>query len=135
MFNTAKCRAAAKSPHCHSEAAQKMQKLGRSGVAFLQLLCRYLRSDRWHTVTITSDCQDRTVRDPSVYCVMILILIWILVPEPGANCRHKMFLKKVLVFLDGMQAAEKEINIGPNLIAVPEYARHVLNISCRINPL
>ena len=39
-------------------------------------------------VTITSDCQDRTVRDPSVYCVMILILIWILVPEPGANCRH-----------------------------------------------
>ncbi|CAL1170883.1 unnamed protein product [Cladocopium goreaui] len=39
---------------------------------------RYLRSDRWHTVTITSDCQDRTV----------------------------------LVFLDGMQATEKEINIG-----------------------
>ncbi|OLP98000.1 hypothetical protein AK812_SmicGene19606 [Symbiodinium microadriaticum] len=39
---------------------------------------RYLRSDRWHTVTITADCQDRTV----------------------------------LIFLDGIQATEKEINIG-----------------------
>ncbi|CAJ1460142.1 unnamed protein product, partial [Effrenium voratum] len=39
---------------------------------------RYLRSDRWHTITVTSDCTDRTV----------------------------------LVFLDGVQATEKEINIG-----------------------
>ncbi|CAE7555392.1 unnamed protein product [Symbiodinium necroappetens] len=43
---------------------------------------RYLRSDRWHTVTITADCQDRTV----------------------------------LIFLDGIQATEKEINIGPGPI-------------------
>ena len=57
------------------------------------------------------------MRDPSVSCGVIVILIWILVPEPGAKCKHKMFLKKVLVFLDGMQATEKEINIGPDLIA------------------
>ena len=49
-------------------------------------------------------------------------------PEPGANCRHSMFLKKkVLVFLDGMQATEKEINIGPDLIAdMPDMYRTFL---------
>ncbi|CAE7243425.1 unnamed protein product [Symbiodinium sp. CCMP2592] len=46
---------------------------------------RYLRSDRWHTVTITADCQDRTV----------------------------------LIFLDGIQATEKEINIGPGPMDFP----------------
>eukprot|EP00434_Breviolum_minutum_P039775 symbB.v1.2.035335.t1/scaffold4678.1/size36577/2 len=61
------------------KAAKGPQCFLRAGLAERSVTSnRYLRSDRWHTVTITSDCQDRTV----------------------------------LVFLDGMQATEKEINIG-----------------------
>ncbi|CAK9023321.1 unnamed protein product [Durusdinium trenchii] len=61
------------------KAAKGPQCFLRAGLAERPVTSnRYLRSDRWHTVTITSDCQDRTV----------------------------------LVFLDGMQATEKEINIG-----------------------
>ena len=68
---------------------------------FLDFL-RYLRSDRWHTVTITSDCQDRTVPLTTSHCSIELILF------VASSC-------EVLVFLDGMQATEKEINIGAYL--------------------